>query len=288
MFTILHASDLQYGRPYRPEAGEALQALARGLEPDLVVVAGDLTQRAKAREYRGVRKLLDGLGKAPLVVTPGNHDVPLYRFWERLFAPYRKWRRYIGAELDSVHRVPGATVVALNSSAPRRAIVGGRVDPHQVAFARKAFAGTSPGELRLVVLHHHLVPTPSGEGGRPLPNAAELARAFEEMAVDAVLGGHVHHSMVTSSRDLIGGRGPKPGVPFLASGTATSSRGRPPEVGENTLHVIHVDDTHLQVEVRRFHPEEGSFRPEARHAVLRGSVSGVPSAGEGSGEGGTS
>ena len=120
---ILHASDLQTGKPFRPRAAEDLVALAHTLVPDVVVIAGDLTQRAKAREYQAVRALLDRMAPLPVVVTPGNHDVPLYRVWERLLAPYRNWRRAIAPELDTVTRVRGATVVALNSSAPRRAIV---------------------------------------------------------------------------------------------------------------------------------------------------------------------
>jgi len=97
---ILHGSDLQIGRPYRPAPAGAFLELARALEPDVVVVSGDLTQRAKAREYRVARDFLDALAPRPVVVTPGNHDVPLYRVWERLFAPHRNWRRFVGADLE--------------------------------------------------------------------------------------------------------------------------------------------------------------------------------------------
>ncbi|NNM34012.1 MAG: 3',5'-cyclic-nucleotide phosphodiesterase, partial [Gemmatimonadetes bacterium] len=129
---LLHGSDLQVGKPFRPDRAEAFLATAARVEPDLVVVSGDLTQRAKVREYEIARDLLAALAPLPVVVTPGNHDVPLYRVWERLFAPYRNWHRFVSPELDSVTHTPEATVVALNSSAPRRAIVSGRVDSHQM------------------------------------------------------------------------------------------------------------------------------------------------------------
>jgi len=274
---ILHGSDLQIGRPYRPRAAEAFVALARTLEPELVVVAGDLTQRAKTGEYRIARAFLDGLSPLPVVVTPGNHDVPLYRAWERLFAPYRNWRRHISPELDSVTRIPGATVVALNASAPRRAIVAGRLDPAQVDYARAAFAAAAAGDLRVLVTHHHFVPTPDGLGGRPLPGAAKLLTAFEAMGVDLILGGHVHRTHLCDSRVLVPGDGP--GIPLVACGTTASSRGRGPEAGENSLNVVRVGVDAVEVEPHRYDPEVGAFVPGAAHRFpRRGAVPGASGA----------
>lgn len=266
---ILHGSDFQTGRPYRPRVADAFVALAGHLEPDLVVVSGDLTQRAKAGEYRTVCALLDELN-APLVLTPGNHDVPLYRIWERLVAPYSKWHRFFGDDLDCVARVPathgtmaspGATVVALNSSAPRRAIVGGRLDAHQVAFARRVFDGASPPEVRILVTHHHFVATPDGKGGRPLPGARHLLEAFEAMGVDLVLGGHVHRTHLSTSRALVPDPDGRAGIPLLACGTTTSSRGRAEERGKNGLHVVRVDERTVAVTPHLFDPGSGRFVP---------------------------
>lgn len=258
---ILHGSDLQTGRPYRPQAAEAFLGLGRELAPDLVVLSGDLTQRAKASEYRTVAHLVAEV-QSPLVITPGNHDVPLYRIWERLFTPYGKWRRFMSPELDSVTRVPGATVVALNSSAPRRAIVGGRLDPRQVAFARRAFAGSPDADIRLLVTHHHFVATPDGGGGHPLPRAKELLSAFESMGVDLVLGGHVHRTHLSTSRALVTHPGGRPGIPLLACGTTASTRGRPPEEGQNGLHVVRVDDRGVEVTPYRFDERLRHFEAE--------------------------
>ena len=257
---ILHGSDLQTGRPYRPHVAAAFLALGRELAPDLVVLSGDLTQRAKTSEFRTVRDFIAKL-EAPVVVTPGNHDVPLYRVWERVFAPYRNWRRFVSPQLDSVTRIPGATVVALNSSAPRRAIVGGRLDPHQMDFARGAFAQASAADVRVLVTHHHFVATPDGGGGDPLPRAAELLRAFEAMGVDLVLGGHVHRTHLSTSRALVPDEGGKPGIPLLACGTTASSRGRPPEEGANGLHVVRVGESGVEVIPFLFDDPSGRFEP---------------------------
>ncbi len=263
---ILHASDLQTGKPFRARPAEDLVALAHALRPDLVVVAGDLTQRAKAREYAAVRSLLDRLAPFPVVVTPGNHDVPLYRVWERLLAPYRNWRRFIAPDLDSVTRVAGATVVALNSSAPGRAIVAGRLRAAQLELARHAFASAPPSDARVMVVHHHFVPTPDRQGGRPLPGARRLLEAFEGMGVALILGGHVHQTHLSTSRALVGGRGP--GIPLVACGTTASSRGRGPEAGMNTLNVVRLDEATVRVETRRHREGEG-FVPVAERAFPR-------------------
>lgn len=272
---ILHGSDLQVGKPYRPRVAQAFLELSRVLAPDLVVISGDLTQRAKPAEYRAVRTLLDSLAPSPVVVTPGNHDVPLYRFWERLLMPYLNWRSFVGHDLDTVTRVAGATVVALNSSAPRRAIVGGRVDEAQVDFARRAFQDSEPGEARVLVVHHHFLPTPDAKGGRPLPGAKHLLGAFEAMGVDLILGGHVHQTHLRTSRELIPGAGD--GIPLVACGTTASSRGRGSEAGQNTLNVVRIRADDVEVTSHRFDPESGAFAPGPVRSFPRG-VS-APSAG---------
>jgi 3',5'-cyclic AMP phosphodiesterase CpdA len=236
---IFHASDLQIGTPFRPSVAEAFVAQARAVEPDLVVISGDLTQRAKEREFVRARAIMDELAPLPVVVTPGNHDVPLFRAFERAFVPYRNWTRFVGVPLDSVTSLPGATVVALNSSAPRRALVAGRLRARQVAFARRAFDEASATDVRIMVTHHHFVPTPDGLGGRPLPGGAALLGAFEAMGVELVLGGHVHRTHLRTSRELVPGDGP--GIPLLACGTTASSRGRGPEAGLNSLNIVRVD-----------------------------------------------
>jgi 3',5'-cyclic AMP phosphodiesterase CpdA len=242
--TVLHASDLQCGKPFLPEAADALVRLAHEVEPDVIVLSGDLTQRAKAREFRAAKALIGRLPAVPVVTVPGNHDVPVYRAWERLLMPFRNWRRAIG-DIDSVTRVDGATFVALGTAAPRRAIVNGRLDSGQMAFARAAFAAAPIDDVRCLVIHHHFVPVPGGEGGAPMPGAARRLREIEQMGADLVLGGHVHRLHLTTSRDLVDGEGP--GVPLVACGTTTSRRGRPPEVGANSLTVVRVGADEVEV-----------------------------------------
>lgn len=233
--------------------------LAEEVQPDVVVAAGDLTQRAKRSEFEEARRLIDRFGDVPVVVTPGNHDVPLYRTLERLGAPYRNWRRFTGEHaLDTVTHVPGATFVALSSAAPRRAVIAGRLRARQLVFAHDAFQRAPIHDHRIVVAHHHFVPVPDGEGGRPLARARELLAELEGMGVSAVLGGHVHQLHMRISTDLTGRPG---GVPVIATGTATSGRGRGREVGANSLCVLRVGEDALEVLPYLRRPASDAFEP---------------------------
>ena len=259
--TVLHASDLQCGKPYLPRAADALVRLAHELAPDVIVLAGDLTQRAKVREFRMATNLMERFPDVPLVTTPGNHDVPLYRLWERAFSPFRNWRRFVSPELDRVVDVAGARFVSLCTAAPHDAIVGGRLEDRQMDFARDAFTEVPDKTLRLLVMHHHLVPVPGAEGGHPLPRAVEWLTRIEAMGVDVVMSGHVHRLHMRTSRDLLDD-GVGPGVPLVGSGTTTSRRGREPEVGWNSLTVVRVDDKRVEVTPYRLPPETTAFEPD--------------------------
>lgn len=260
--TILHASDLHFGKPHRPEAAAALLELAQ--EADAIVVSGDLTQRAKSAEYRGAGAFLSRLGaRRPQVAVPGNHDVPLYRVWERFATPYRKYRRHVAQELDTVldagpaaGRAPFVRFVALNSSAPRRAVVNGRLSRRQLAFAEAAFARSPAGACRVLVVHHNL--TRAGDDPPPLHGAPAVLDRIVEWGVDLVLSGHAH-----CARQLRKG-----GVLLVQAGTASSTRGRGPEEGRNTVNLVRLEPERTEVavylyseDVERFLPAESRRHP---------------------------
>lgn len=269
MLTILHGSDFHFGKRHDPEAAEAFVEAVLQVDPDVLVLSGDFTQRAKVEEYRQARRFLDRLPDVPVVVTPGNHDVPLYRVAERLLAPYRNYRRWIASELNTVTSVEGATFVALNSTAPLRTIVNGRLTERQLDFAREAFEAGDPDGLRVLVLHHHLAPAPDYEGDRPMLRARRILEAVEEMGVELVLGGHLHRSYIGNSLDVHPGPDRDRGVVIVQSGTSTSRRGRARERAKNSFNVLRVGQTHLEVTHHMHFEEAGGFAPFSVHAFPR-------------------
>ena len=269
MLTILHGSDLHFGTPYLPRVGQAFQRAAHGIGADLVIISGDLTQRAKVHEYEAAREYLQRLPDVPLVVTPGNHDVPLYRIFERIFEPYRNYHRFISEELDTVTRVPGAVVVALNTSAPHTAITNGRMRPAQLELAARVFQDAGPEDARLVVAHHHFAPAPDYEGDKQLPGAKKILDAFNEMGVEMIFGGHLHRAYIGNSLDVYPGEDRRHGIVIVQSGTTTSRRGRAREVAKNSFNVVRVGPEHLEVTHYMFFEEIDAFAPVSMHAFPR-------------------
>jgi 3',5'-cyclic AMP phosphodiesterase CpdA len=269
VLTLVHASDIHLGKPYMPDVGEAFLQAAHEAEPDLVVVSGDLTQRAKVQEFEAAAAFLERLPDVPLVVTPGNHDVPLYRVWERLVAPHRNYRAIIRDELDTVTRLPGATIVSLDSTAPHTAIVNGRIRRRQVAFAREAFRDVHHDDLRVVVAHHHFAPAPDYEGDRSMPRAREVLEELTEMGVELILGGHLHRAYIGNSLDVHAGSRRDRGVVIVQSGTTTSGRGRARERAKNSFNVIRVSGDVIEVTHFMYFQDLEHFAPFSIHGFPR-------------------
>ena len=273
MLTILHGSDLHFGKPFDAEVARVFQKSIRDLSPDLLVFSGDFTQRAKVGEYKDAREFLRSFPDLPTVVTPGNHDVPLYRFWERLFAPLRNYREFISPQLDTVTSVRGATVVSLNTTSPLRAIVNGRLTDRQLLFAADAFQGAPEEDSRVVALHHHLAPAPDYESDQVLPGFQRCLGAFGEMRVDLILGGHLHRAFIANSLDTFPGEGDGHGIVIAHSGTTTSRRGRARERNKNSFNLIGIAWDHMVITHFMYLPEEGGFFPVGSHAFPRRSRS---------------
>ena len=247
MLTVLQGSDTHFGKPHRPAVATAFLEMARRVAPDVIVLAGDFTQRAKVREYEQARAYLRKLQDVPVVVTPGNHDVPLYRIHERLFAPFRNYRAFICPDLDTATRIGGAVFVALNSADAHRGIVNGRIEERQLRFLAHIFQETSGVDLRIVVTHHALAPPTDGGSDAVIPRNGALLDRFRELGVDLVLSGHLHRGFVTRSSVVRPEHLDRGDIVIVHSGTATSSRGRAAERGENSVNVLKIGTQRIEV-----------------------------------------
>ena len=276
MLTILHASDLHFGKPFDERIAGVFRDTVREVSPDLLVLSGDFTQRAKVGEYQQARDYLRSLPQLPTVVTPGNHDVPLYRVWERVFAPLRNYREFISSELNTVTRIDGAMVVALNSTDPHRAIVNGRIQDRQLLFAADAFREADDGDLRMVVMHHHLAPAPDYGSDQLLKGYQRCLEAFSKMGVELILGGHLHRSYVANSLDVRPGGEGGHGIVIVHSGTTTSSRGRARERNKNSFNLIGIAGDHLVITHHLSEDEGEGFVPVGRCTYPRRPVYSLP------------
>jgi 3',5'-cyclic AMP phosphodiesterase CpdA len=269
MLSILHISDLHFG-PYHMRAiADRLLQQAHELAPSAIVASGDFTQRAKVAEYEQAREFLDELPAVPLVTTPGNHDVPLYRVWERLTRPHANYREHIADELDMVVELPGAMIVSLNSSAPYRAITNGRLRRRQLDFAQQAFAAADDDALRVFVAHHHLAPPPDYQRQRPIPGAKRAIDRLERMGVEIVLGGHLHRAFIGNSLDLYAGPDREHGIIVAQCGTTTSRRGRAREHEKNSFNMIYATSDTIVITHWMYFSATDAFAPISRHSFPR-------------------
>ncbi len=231
--SILHISDVHFGPAHLPDRAAGVLDLVAARRPDLVILSGDLTQRAKPVQFRAARRFVDEIG-VPVIVVPGNHDVPLYRFWERSLAPFRAYRRHFARELAPDLSDDELLVIGFNT-AFNFTLTGGRILRRQLDAATRVFSNASPDLFKIAVIHHHLLMPPRGHAPRVLWGANRALHGLAAAGVDLVVAGHLHHSFVAQANAPVGGELP---MTILHTGTTTSSRGRHDEEGENTCNWI--------------------------------------------------
>jgi 3',5'-cyclic AMP phosphodiesterase CpdA len=269
MLSLLHISDLHFGPPYVPRVGEALLRMADRLAPDAIVASGDFTQRARPEQFAEARAYLDRLPGVPLIVVPGNHDIPLYRIAERLTQPHRLYREHISEDLDTVLRLDAATIVALDSTAPWRAISNGRIRRWQLEFCERAFADTRPEQARILIAHHHFAPAPDYEGGEVMPRARRALDLFAKLRVDLILGGHLHRAYIGNSLDVYPGEDREHGIIIVQCGTSTSRRGRGREREKNSFNLIRLGADDIEIIHYMYFDDADGFAAIGRHLFPR-------------------
>jgi 3',5'-cyclic AMP phosphodiesterase CpdA len=242
MATIAHLSDIHFGR-VDSRIIEPLVQTIEVLSPDLIGVSGDLTQRARRSQFREARQFLDKL-RFPVLVVPGNHDVPLFNLAARFIDPYGGYRRYIQANLEPVYESDELIAVGLNSARPFPFHGGGRLNERQVARAAAKLKSAPPDVVKIVVTHHPF-DLPETHGDEHLIGRSDMAmRQLADAGADVFLAGHLHVSHVghTATRYRIAGHS----ALVVQAGTI-STRGR----GElNTINVLRL--TREQIEIERY------------------------------------
>lgn len=242
MRTLVHLSDLHFGR-----VDDALLAPLRerieAIAPDVLVVSGDLTQRAKAEQFEQARAYLDTL-PGPQIIVPGNHDISLYNVFRRFVLPLDRYKRYITDDLSPSYVDDEIAVLGVNT-ARSLTIKDGRVNEEQIQDIQRQLEGLDPNITRVIVTHHPF-DLPETFDERDLLGRAPMAmEVFAKSGVDILLAGHMHvsHAASTASRYRID----EFAALVIQAGTATSTRGR----GEtNSFNVVRIE--HERVEVERF------------------------------------
>jgi 3',5'-cyclic AMP phosphodiesterase CpdA len=263
--SILHISDVHFGPDHQPDRATGLLQMVEERRPDAVILSGDLTQRAKPQQFRQARAFVDRIS-APLLAVPGNHDVPFYRFWERLASPLGAYKKHFSPELEPQLRLPGLIAVGINT-AFSWTLTRGRVARRRLPQTVSRFADLPPSIFRLAVVHHHLVPPPTHDAPPVAWGAARALHDLSEAGVDLVLAGHLHRSFVAQAVRPSSPRGAP--MIVLHAGTATCSRGRAEELGRNTCNWLEIGGMELGITRFEWQAQEGRFVPTSRHSFPR-------------------
>ncbi|MDX9884669.1 metallophosphoesterase family protein [Thauera sp.] len=215
MSVVLHISDTHFGTE-QPRVVEALVALAAQQRPDVVVLSGDITQRARPAQFRAAKAFVDRLG-APVVAVPGNHDIALFDLWARLTRPYARYARAFGSDLEPVHAAPDLLVVAVNTTRAWRH-KHGEVSAEQIARVASLLTAASAQQLRVVVVHQPAAVTRAEDHVNLLRGHHAALRAWSAAGADLVLGGHIHLPYTLAQHGLARR------LWVVQAGTAVSSR----------------------------------------------------------------
>ncbi|EEF26224.1 conserved hypothetical protein, partial [Ricinus communis] len=218
MSTILHISDLHFGTE-RPPVVRALLQLARELKPDLLLITGDITQRARRAQFREAAAFVEALAAPAQVIVSGNHDVPLYNLFARALHPFRNYRRAFGANLEPDFASDDLLVLGVNSTRPQRH-TRGSVSVEQIERVSARLRAAAPDQLRIVAMHHPVLAISDGDRHNLLHNRAAALRAWALAGADLIIGGHIHLPYVRPLPDL-----PR-SLWTVQAGTATSWRVR--------------------------------------------------------------
>ncbi len=240
---IAHLSDIHFGRIAYPEIVEVLVAEVNAMEVALVIVSGDLTQRARPRQFEEAVAMLKAF-TAPVLVVPGNHDV--HAWWHRpllrLFRPLRRYRRYVTDDLSPTFEREALAVLGVNS-AHGWTIKGGWIRAETRAHLGAFFVGQGGEAFKILVVHHPLMRI-EALGKRDVARQAGPAlQAAAHAGVDLILCGHWHLSHVEAVEPVPGRR-----LVIANAGTATCDRWRAPQHGANYYNVIEVTDGGFTVE----------------------------------------
>ncbi|GKS74416.1 metallophosphoesterase [Acidovorax sp. SUPP950] len=213
MSVLMHLSDLHFGA-HDPRVCAAVARLVKTLDVSLLVVSGDLTQRATAEQFEQAHAFIAGLGVPHRLVMPGNHDVPLFAWWERLGRAYRRYERWWGRDLEPVCDVDGFLAVGVNTTRPWRH-ERGSLSHAQIDAVAQRLASAPRDRWRIVVTHHPLVVHPTSDTEHRPHRAGEALARWREAGAQLLLSGHAHEPGLAEVL---------PGLWAARAGTAVSVR----------------------------------------------------------------
>lgn len=267
MTRLLQISDLHFGTE-QLDVMAALLALSNDKKPDVLVVSGDITQRATPDQFSRAKAFCDSLGIAQTVTLPGNHDIPLFNLFARVLHPYAAYQNAFGYVLEPALMTPALCLIAVNTTRWWRH-KNGDVSTAQIDRVCQQLSRATAQQLRIVVVHQPVhVLRPQDEHDR-LRGWEAAVRAWATAGADIVMGGHIHLPYVYELSSTVNGPGLSRRMWCVQAGTAVSSRIRREAPNSVNLLEFANDDHGLRCDVERWdYQKPGSTFELAHTSVL--------------------
>jgi 3',5'-cyclic AMP phosphodiesterase CpdA len=239
MRRIAHISDLHFGR-VDTRLHERLLSDIEKLSPDLVVISGDLTQRAQKTEFQLAKAYLERI-PFPSLVIPGNHDIPLYNVPRRFIRPLKRYKEYITPDLNPFFIDDEIAVLGINT-ARSFTLIHGQITRRQIVDIDRQFQNVPENVLKILVTHHPFISPAGRRLRRQIARAGTALKTIDRVGVDMILAGHLHkcytgdiaHAYRKVSRSIV----------VANAGTAISTRVRKEP---NSFNLITIDDEAIQI-----------------------------------------
>ncbi|EGL53289.1 putative 3',5'-cyclic-nucleotide phosphodiesterase [Methylophaga aminisulfidivorans MP] len=247
MTTLLHISDLHFGR-ILTDVLEGLKRSIRVLAPEMIIISGDLTQRATAKEYQQAAEFLSSLN-TPYFIVPGNHDLSTFRVVERFICPWRNWKKWIQSDLEPQFSTEDYQLMGINTARKAGFYMDwsrGRISPSQIQQITQQMSHAPQQQLQLLVAHHPFWLPPQYEARHLIGGRDEALASFKGRGLDLILSGHVHIDYCHVLDGMI----------ISHAGTTTSDRLLPDT--PNSFNVIQGDKNRLTI--TRHHWQQGEFQ----------------------------
>jgi 3',5'-cyclic AMP phosphodiesterase CpdA len=247
---ILHLSDLHFGRIDQT----VLINLKKFLEDhqDTIthyILTGDLTQRARSHEFMGAAEFLKSLEK-PLFLVPGNHDIPLYNLYQRIFSPYKKFLKFFESHSQNFYEDDRLAIFGLWTT-NNLTVSQGKIKQQQLEELIDKFQHVGPEKIRIIASHHPLF-------SQKDPMSSKAQSEILNLKPHLVLSGHEHYAQVRHfSQESV--------LPIcISSGTSTSTRLR---VQSNGFNLISILNDELEVKIYQFDSGQGEFVCEEKFSA---------------------
>ncbi|MBI1208340.1 MAG: metallophosphoesterase [Azospirillum sp.] len=261
MRTIAHVSDLHFGR-IDSDVVEGLLADLWKAQPSLVVISGDLVQRAMHSHFQAARTFLERLIQ-PYLVVPGNHDIPCYNLVARFTHPFRRYQHYITKDLSPLHVDEEMAVLGINTARSLNLnFAHGRINHRQIQRIHDVFGALPHARFKVVVTHHPFLPPPDAPSTRLIGRARMALPALEACHVDLLLAGHLHRGYTGDVCDHHAHIERTILVAQASTATSTRTRNEP-----NGYNFITIDPPHVTFQERVW--DGNAFVEELRRRYVK-------------------